>query len=166
MKVAPVAETVRVAQEDVPMTRSTTTLLYFVIGCFCPSLTAVAADRPNIVVVLVDDLGFSDIGPYGGEVPTPAFLGKPLTRTEPIFWEHEGNKAVRDGKWKLVRRHRQSWQLFDMEADRTEQHDLAPQQPERVAELKTMWNAWARRAFVDEWPGPDHTEWGEDIRPR
>ena len=41
------------------------------IGCFGPALTAVADDRPNIVVVLVDDLGFSDIGPYGGEVPTP-----------------------------------------------------------------------------------------------
>ncbi len=30
-----------------------------------------AAERPNIVVVLVDDMGFSDIGCYGGEVPTP-----------------------------------------------------------------------------------------------
>jgi arylsulfatase len=53
------------------MTRSATDLLFFVIGCLGPALTAVAADRPNIVVVLVDDLGFSDIGPYGGEVPTP-----------------------------------------------------------------------------------------------
>ena len=53
------------------MTRSTTVLLSFVIGCFGPALTAVAADRPNIVVVLVDDLGFSDIGCYGSEVPTP-----------------------------------------------------------------------------------------------
>ncbi len=53
------------------MTRSTASLLAFLIGCFSPSLTTVAADRPNIVVVLVDDMGFSDIGPYGGEVPTP-----------------------------------------------------------------------------------------------
>ena len=82
----------------------------------------------------------------------PAFLGKPLARTEPIFWEHEGNKAVRDGKWKLVLRHRQSWQLFDMEADRTEQHDLLKQQPELAAKLEAAWNAWARRTFVDEGP--------------
>ena len=27
--------------------------------------------RPNIIVVLVDDMGWSDIGPYGGEIPTP-----------------------------------------------------------------------------------------------
>ena len=53
------------------MTRSTTALLCFVIGCAGPALSAVADDRPNIVVVLVDDLGFSDIGSYGGEVPTP-----------------------------------------------------------------------------------------------
>ena len=53
------------------MKGSTTALLSFLIGCFGPALTAVAADRPNIVVVLVDDMGFSDIGPYGGEVPTP-----------------------------------------------------------------------------------------------
>jgi hypothetical protein len=53
-----------------------------------------------------------------------------------------------------------------MEADRTEQHDLAQQQSELAARLETAWNAWARRTFVDEWPGPDHTEWGEDIKPR
>lgn len=27
---------------------------------------------PNVIVILVDDLGFSDIGPFGGEIPTPA----------------------------------------------------------------------------------------------
>ncbi len=64
------------------------------------------------------------IEPMQGVSLRPAFDGKPLARTQPIFWEHEGNKAVRDGKWKLVLRHRQPWQLFDMEADRTEQHDL------------------------------------------
>jgi arylsulfatase len=106
------------------------------------------------------------IEPMQGVSLRPAFRAEPLNRLEPIFWEHEGNKAVRDGKWKLVLRHRQPWQLFDMDADRTEQHDLAQQQPELVARLESAWNAWARRTYVDEWPGPDHTDWGEDIRPR
>ena len=106
------------------------------------------------------------IEPMQGVSLRPALDGKPLARTRPIFWEHEGNKAVRDGKWKLVLRHRQPWQLFDMEADRTEGHDLIGQHPELATELETAWDDWARRTFVDEWPGPDHTDWGQDIKRR
>jgi arylsulfatase len=103
------------------------------------------------------------IEPMQGVSLRPAFEGKPLGRTQPMCWEHEGNKAVRDGKWKLVLRHRLSWELFDMEADRTEQHDLSKQHPEVAAKLEAAWNAWAQRTYVDEWPGPDHTDWGQDI---
>jgi arylsulfatase A-like enzyme len=112
------------------------------------------------------EYGGQAIEPMQGVSLQPAFEGKPLARKEPIFWEHEGNKAIRDGKWKLVLRHRQPWQLFDMEADRTEQHDLIKQEPVLAAKLEAAWNNWARRTFVDDWPGPDHTDWGEDIKPR
>lgn len=78
--------------------------------------------------------------------------------------EHEGNKAVRDGRWKLVQRHRAPWQLFDMDADRTEQHDLIAHEPDVAMRLETAWNAWAARTYVDEWNGPDHTDWGQDIK--
>lgn len=104
------------------------------------------------------------IEPMQGVSLRPAFAGESLARKEPIFWEHEGNKAVRDGKWKLVMRHRQPWQLFDMEADRTEQHDLIGEQPELAAKLIAAWQAWAKRTYVDDWPGPDHTDWGQDIK--
>lgn len=104
------------------------------------------------------------IEPMQGVSLRPAFDGKPLGRAEPIFWEHEGNRAVRDGKWKLVMRHRLPWQLFDMEADRTEQRDLIKGQPEIAAKLEAAWHAWAKQTFVDEWPGPDHTDWGQDIK--
>ena len=50
----------------------------------------------------------------------PAFAGQPLERKQPIFWEHEGNKAVRDGHWKLVQKWHGPWELYDIEADRTE----------------------------------------------
>jgi arylsulfatase A-like enzyme len=106
------------------------------------------------------------IEPMQGVSLRPAFDGKALARSEPIFWEHEGNKAVREGKWKLVMRHREPWQLFDMEADRTEQHDLIEQHPDLASKLEAAWNAWAQRTFVDDWPGPDHTDWGQDIPPR
>ena len=104
------------------------------------------------------------IEPLQGVSLRPGFDGKPLGRTEPIFWEHEGNKAVRDGKWKLVMRHRQPWQLFDMEADRTEQCDLSEVHPEIASRLEATWTAWAQRTYVDEWNGPDHTDWGQDIK--
>ncbi|MGB7158263.1 MAG: hypothetical protein WBD40_09375 [Tepidisphaeraceae bacterium] len=48
---------------------------------------------------------------------------------------HEGNRAVRSGEWKLVATHRQLWQLFNMTLDRTEQHDRAAEQPQRVGEM-------------------------------
>jgi arylsulfatase A-like enzyme len=103
------------------------------------------------------------IEPMQGVSLRPAFQGEDVKRTQPIFWEHEGNKAVRDGKWKLVMRHRQSWELYDMEADRTEQKDLSKEQPALVAKLTAAWDDWAKRTYVDDWPGPDHTEFGQDV---
>jgi arylsulfatase len=102
--------------------------------------------------------------PMEGVSLRPAFAAQPLARTRPLFWEHEGNKAVRDGRWKLVQKWRGPWELYDMEADRTEQRDLVKERPELAARLEAAWNQWAARAFVDEWTGPDHTNWGEDIK--
>jgi arylsulfatase len=105
------------------------------------------------------------IEPMQGVSLRPAFDGKPLGRTQPIFWEHEGNKAVREDRWKLVMRHKQPWQLFDMDADRTEQHDLSKDHPEIASRLEAAWTGWALRTYVDDWNGPDHTDWGQDIKP-
>jgi arylsulfatase len=78
----------------------------------------------------------------------PAFAGLPLGRPAPLFWEHEGNCAVRDGQWKLVLKHPGGWELYDVVADRTEQHDLAAQHAEIVERLRTQWEAWAKRVGV------------------
>jgi len=67
---------------------------------------------------------------------------------EPICWEHERNRAVRDGKWKLVSAGGGRWELYDMEHDRTESNDLARDQPRKVKELAEAWNAWAARCGV------------------
>ena len=105
-----------------------------------------------------------DILPMEGVSLRPAILGQPLARKEPIYWEHEGNKAVRDGRWKLVQKWRGPWELYDMEADRTELHDVSKEHPEIASRLQASWNGWAQRAFVDDWTGPDHTNWGADIK--
>ena len=68
-----------------------------------------------------------------------------------LYWEHEGNCAIRRGKWKLVCKYGRPWELYDMETDRTEMNDLAGGHPELVAELSDMHEAWARRCRVVPW---------------
>ena len=68
-----------------------------------------------------------------------------------LVWEHEGNAAIRKGGWKLVCRYPHPWELYDIEADRTELHDLAGARPEVVAELEEIYRAWAERCDVQPW---------------
>ena len=96
------------------------------------------------------------IPPMEGVSLQRAFTGRSIKRKEPLFWEHEGNRAVRDGKWKLVARENQPWELYDMEKDRTEMNDLAKKNPSKVRELAADWDAWAARANVlplGQWRG-------------
>ena len=88
------------------------------------------------------------IKPMEGVSLAAAFAGKPLGRPSPIFWEHEGNRAVRDGRWKLVAKENRPWELYDMQADRTEMNDVAKKRPEAVKTLSAKWDAWAKRANV------------------
>ena len=90
--------------------------------------------------------------PMEGRRLVPAFADKPIER-EALYWEHEGNAAVRVGDWKLVRFGRNGpWELYNLKADRTELHDLAADQPERAKELAAKWDAWAERANVKPYP--------------
>lgn len=94
--------------------------------------------------------------PADGIPLTPAFDGMPLARKQPIFIEHENNAFVRDGEWKLVGKdvspprglQRNQWELYRIDEDGTELHDLAKEQPGKVAELSAKWEAWAKRAGV------------------
>ena len=87
------------------------------------------------------------VPPCEGASLVPSFTD-PTAKRKPLFFEHEGNAAVRDGKWKLVRNYPADWELYDMEADRTELNDLAAQHPDRVREMAAMYDAWAARCGV------------------
>jgi arylsulfatase len=89
--------------------------------------------------------------PLEGQSLVPIFYGRPRQRG-PIFWEHEGNRAVRNGKWKLVSKHPGDWELYDMEADRTEMNNLAAQHPDVVQSMDEMYEEWAERSDVLPWP--------------
>ncbi len=79
----------------------------------------------------------------------PAFDGKPLDRKSPLFWEHEANRAVRDGQWKLVAKGQDgAWELYDMHADGTEMNDLAAKDPDRVKAMAAQWQDWAENNKV------------------
>jgi len=86
--------------------------------------------------------------PLEGSSLLPILAGKTRPHPTPIFWEHEGNRAVRLGEWKLVAHDRQKWELYNMETDRTELTNLAASRPEKVKELAGLYDAWAARCQV------------------
>ena len=66
----------------------------------------------------------------------------------PLFWEHEGNAAVRLGRWKLVKEYPGDWELYDMLEDRTETNDIASEHPALVGDLARRYDEWAERCGV------------------
>jgi arylsulfatase A-like enzyme len=89
--------------------------------------------------------------PLEGRSLRPAFADQPINR-DALFWEHEGNRAVRSGNWKLVAKHAGPWELYDLSRDRVESADLAAKMPEKVEQLARKYTAWAKRARVEPWP--------------
>lgn len=91
------------------------------------------------------------IQPLEGKSLLPHFAGQQTDRGK-IFWEHEANIAMRDGKWKMVAKtkertnfDRTSLELYDMDADPSELRNLAKNHPERLDAMYKEWHAWAER---------------------
>uniref|UniRef100_UPI003568AD0F sulfatase-like hydrolase/transferase n=1 Tax=Draconibacterium sp. TaxID=1965318 RepID=UPI003568AD0F len=119
---------------------------------------------PDLMATFVDvaqtsyptEYNGNEIVPAAGKSLVPLFEGEnKRIHTEPIFWEHEGNKAVRLGKYKLVskwnNKRETEWELYDMETDRTEMNDLAQSMPDKVAEMDKMYSDWATKNNVLPW---------------
>jgi arylsulfatase len=68
-----------------------------------------------------------------------------------LFWEHEGNRAVREGNWKLVALSGEPWELYDVSHDRSEMVNVIGQHPELAQKIEADWQAWADRAKVLPW---------------
>jgi arylsulfatase len=88
--------------------------------------------------------------PLVGKSLTPILRGE-KREAYPLFWEHEGNCAVREAKWKLVRQFGGEWELYDVVADRTETKNVAAQYPVVVQDLTLTYQTWAKASNVEEW---------------
>lgn len=85
-----------------------------------------------------------------GQSLTPVF-NRDTTAERTLFWEHEGNRAVRRGTWKIVSKFPAAWELYDLEADRTETRNLAARHPDRVKQLAMVYDDWAQKSQVLSW---------------
>ena len=102
-------------------------------------------------VTLPGESGGKRVQPLEGESLLPAFRDADWRRDRPIFFEHEGNRAVRLADWKLVSKYPGRWELYELNDDRTELNDLSEQSPERVAAMVDLYDDWAQRAGVVDW---------------
>jgi len=96
------------------------------------------------------------IQPMEGHSLDSVFTEDRPMREDSMFWEHEGNRAVRMKNWKLVQRHNHQWELFDMIEDRTETNNLVNSHPELFDELKKQYQNWADRIDVLPWPAQNN----------
>ncbi|MBG7612145.1 arylsulfatase [Polaribacter sp. BAL334] len=94
------------------------------------------------------------IKPIQGKSLLPAFNGELIHREEALYFEHEGNRAIIDGNWKLVSQgnidepYAGDWELYDLSVDRGEQNNLITTHPKIVKELMLKWNKWANENQV------------------
>ncbi len=89
--------------------------------------------------------------PLPGRSLTPAFRNEPIER-DALFWEHEGNRALRIGDWKAVAKGPGGpWELYDLSRDRIESRNLAKEEPARLRTLVAKWETLAKEQHVLPW---------------
>ncbi|MBN1975080.1 MAG: sulfatase-like hydrolase/transferase [Sedimentisphaerales bacterium] len=139
-------------------------------GSYCDTIGHVIDLMPTCLELAgghyPEEYNGNKIYPLPGKSLVPAFAGKDVPR-EALYFEHEANRAIRKGNWKLVSRaafrapYTGQWELYDLEQDRTETKNLAEQYPEIVNELAAMWDKWANENNVYPLDGRG---WNQKIR--
>ncbi len=103
-----------------------------------------------------EKIGEREITPIEGISLLPAFFGDESVTRDTIFWEHQFNKAIRIGDWKLVSAYKildkkgvdNKWELYNMAQDPAEHDDLSKQNPEQVLEMNKLYENWAKKVGV------------------
>ena len=96
----------------------------------------------------------NNITPMEGVSLKAVLTGGKIKRDQPLCWEHEGNRAVRNGDWKLVSQYDTQakrfmpWELYNLKIDRSELTDLSNERPEIKEQLIKKYEEWANRVGV------------------
>jgi len=93
-----------------------------------------------------------DITPLEGESFFRLFQGKEFNKDKPLCWEHEGNRAVRVGDWKLVSEYPGPWELYNISDDRSETNNLINKEKEIASSLEKKYKDWSLRCGILDWP--------------
>lgn len=99
---------------------------------FVPTLLGVLGAQPMLP---------AGAPPLPGRNLAPVFAKDGTVSRESVFFHHEGNRALRMGDWKVVsaREDQNTWELYNLAADRGEQHNLAATQPDRLRDMAARW---------------------------
>ena len=153
-------------------------LRYLIISIFLVSVTGCGGppagsagsgtgSQPNVLLIMADDMGFTDIGAFGGEIPTPnldalaaegvrfsrlytSYLCSPtramlLTGSDNHMAELGAMAEFIKGDWKLVSLGKspiEGWTLYNLRDDPAEQVDSSGTHPEKFDELVADWEQY------------------------
>lgn len=95
-----------------------------------------------------DEYKNNKIHPIQGESFNSSFTNNYWTRTTPLWFEHEGNRALRIDDWKLVNRYGNEWELYNITDDRTEQNDFSKKEKKRLKQMIRKWDSKAKEINI------------------
>ncbi len=98
-----------------------------------PMLLALAGDAKPVMP--------ENAPPFPGRSLSSAFAKDGTISRDYLFFNHSGNRALREGDWKIVSAadNGDAWELYDLNLDRAESHNLATKEPERVKAMAARW---------------------------
>lgn len=96
--------------------------------------------------------------PFPGRNLYPAFAKDETLDRDYLFFNHSGNRALREGDWKIVSAadNGNAWELYDLGKDRAESNDLAGKESERVKVMAARWEKLQAEFEAQAGPKPDN----------
>lgn len=130
-------------------TRSSPSHLVDVVPTVLELATGKTTDRPDVPKAPT----------FAGRSLVPAFARDVTVERKSIWWQHEGNRALRMGDWKIVAAGKAAeWELYNLKSDPTETKNLSSSEPTRLREMVDQWqketDAYIALAKQDAPPAP------------